>query len=292
MAEPLIAVTGATGYVGGRVAARLAARRRRPAPRRPRRRAGAASRRRRGARGARLRRRRGDARGARGRAHAVPRARRGGRRPRRPARGTASTPPSPRACERIVYLSFLGAAPDATFLLVRDHWATEEQIRATGLRWTLPAHEPLPRLRARAWSAPDGVDRRAGRRRPLRSRGTRRRRRRGERRRPARRRRTTAQAHDVDRRRGADARRDGRGAEPRRSGRPVAYPRRDARGGARLARALRRARLAGRGLDLDLHGDRGRRAGPCHRHGGAPRPATRRQTLADSRQYQSRAHVR
>jgi NAD(P)H dehydrogenase (quinone) len=30
---------------------------------------------------------------------------------------------------RIVYLSFVGAAPDATFTLVRDHWATEEHIR-------------------------------------------------------------------------------------------------------------------------------------------------------------------
>jgi NAD(P)H dehydrogenase (quinone) len=37
---------------------------------------------------------------------------------------------------RLVYLSFFGAAPDATFTLARDHWATEEHIRATGLRWT------------------------------------------------------------------------------------------------------------------------------------------------------------
>ena len=37
---------------------------------------------------------------------------------------------------RLVYLSFLRAAPDATFTLARDHWATEEHIRATGLRWT------------------------------------------------------------------------------------------------------------------------------------------------------------
>jgi len=37
---------------------------------------------------------------------------------------------------RIVYLSFYGAAPDATFTLVRDHWATEEHIRASGLRYT------------------------------------------------------------------------------------------------------------------------------------------------------------
>src|SRR2546423_10386018 len=37
---------------------------------------------------------------------------------------------------RIVYLSFYGAAPDATFTLARDHWATEEHIRATGLPYT------------------------------------------------------------------------------------------------------------------------------------------------------------
>jgi NAD(P)H dehydrogenase (quinone) len=37
---------------------------------------------------------------------------------------------------RIVYLSFLGAAPDSTFTLVRDHWATEEHIRAAGVPFT------------------------------------------------------------------------------------------------------------------------------------------------------------
>lgn len=38
--------------------------------------------------------------------------------------------------EHIVYTSFTGAAPDATFTLARDHSATEEQIRATGLTHT------------------------------------------------------------------------------------------------------------------------------------------------------------
>lgn len=37
---------------------------------------------------------------------------------------------------RIVYLSFFGAAPDATFTLARDHWATEEHIRGTGVAHT------------------------------------------------------------------------------------------------------------------------------------------------------------
>jgi NAD(P)H dehydrogenase (quinone) len=37
---------------------------------------------------------------------------------------------------RLVYTSFFGAAPDATFTLARDHWATEEHIRASGLAFT------------------------------------------------------------------------------------------------------------------------------------------------------------
>ena len=38
--------------------------------------------------------------------------------------------------ERIVYLSFLNAAPDATFTFARDHWHTEEHVRSTGVRYT------------------------------------------------------------------------------------------------------------------------------------------------------------
>ncbi|MEH1127286.1 SDR family oxidoreductase [Micromonospora sp. CPCC 206061] len=37
---------------------------------------------------------------------------------------------------RLVYTSFFGAAPDATFTLARDHWATEQHIRASGLAFT------------------------------------------------------------------------------------------------------------------------------------------------------------
>jgi uncharacterized protein YbjT (DUF2867 family) len=37
---------------------------------------------------------------------------------------------------RIVYTSFYGAAADSTFTLARDHWVTEEYIRATGLGYT------------------------------------------------------------------------------------------------------------------------------------------------------------
>ncbi|MEV6520629.1 SDR family oxidoreductase [Longispora sp. NPDC051575] len=37
---------------------------------------------------------------------------------------------------RVVYVSFHGASPDATFTLARDHWATERHIRASGLAST------------------------------------------------------------------------------------------------------------------------------------------------------------
>ncbi len=37
---------------------------------------------------------------------------------------------------RIVYLSFLGAAPDATFTFARTHFHTEEHIRASGMAYT------------------------------------------------------------------------------------------------------------------------------------------------------------
>lgn len=40
--------------------------------------------------------------------------------------------------QRIVYLSAIGAAPDATWTLVREHWQTEDHIRASGVSWTFP----------------------------------------------------------------------------------------------------------------------------------------------------------
>ena len=36
----------------------------------------------------------------------------------------------------LVYVSFYSAGPTATFTLARDHWATEEHIRASGLAFT------------------------------------------------------------------------------------------------------------------------------------------------------------
>jgi NAD(P)H dehydrogenase (quinone) len=40
--------------------------------------------------------------------------------------------------KRIVYLSFVKAAPDATFTLVRHHWATEEHIRTKDVAHCFP----------------------------------------------------------------------------------------------------------------------------------------------------------
>lgn len=37
----------------------------------------------------------------------------------------------------LVYTSFYGAAPDATFTLARDHFVTEEHIKASGMGWTM-----------------------------------------------------------------------------------------------------------------------------------------------------------
>jgi NAD(P)H dehydrogenase (quinone) len=37
---------------------------------------------------------------------------------------------------RIVYTSFLGAGPDASFTFAHDHYATEQLIRESGLAWT------------------------------------------------------------------------------------------------------------------------------------------------------------
>jgi uncharacterized protein YbjT (DUF2867 family) len=38
--------------------------------------------------------------------------------------------------EQVVYTSFAGAAADCTFTLGRDHWATEEHLRASGMQHT------------------------------------------------------------------------------------------------------------------------------------------------------------
>lgn len=38
---------------------------------------------------------------------------------------------------RIVYVSLLGSAPDATYVNARDHWQTEQVLADSGLRWTV-----------------------------------------------------------------------------------------------------------------------------------------------------------
>ena len=38
---------------------------------------------------------------------------------------------------RIVYVSFFGASPTATFTLARDHWATEEHLRSVGVAYAV-----------------------------------------------------------------------------------------------------------------------------------------------------------
>jgi NAD(P)H dehydrogenase (quinone) len=38
---------------------------------------------------------------------------------------------------RIVYVSFLACSPDATFTFARDHWHTEEHVRGSGVRHTI-----------------------------------------------------------------------------------------------------------------------------------------------------------
>jgi NAD(P)H dehydrogenase (quinone) len=41
---------------------------------------------------------------------------------------------------RIVYTSFVNAAPDATFTFARDHFHTEEHIKSSGAAWTFLRH--------------------------------------------------------------------------------------------------------------------------------------------------------
>jgi NAD(P)H dehydrogenase (quinone) len=38
--------------------------------------------------------------------------------------------------QQVVYTSFVAAAQDATFTLARDHWATEQRLRRSGMQWT------------------------------------------------------------------------------------------------------------------------------------------------------------
>lgn len=56
----------------------------------------------------------------------------------------------------VVYTSFYGARPDATFTHARDHWATEEHLRASGLAHTFLRNSLYADVLA-DFVGPDGV---------------------------------------------------------------------------------------------------------------------------------------
>jgi NAD(P)H dehydrogenase (quinone) len=58
--------------------------------------------------------------------------------------------------ERIVYTSFLGAAPQATFTHAREHYLTEQHIRATGRRYTF-LRPSFYLDRAPRWFSSEGI---------------------------------------------------------------------------------------------------------------------------------------
>lgn len=58
--------------------------------------------------------------------------------------------------KRIIYLSFVGAAPDATFTFARDHWVTEQRIREHGVAFTF-LRDSLYQDVLPEWVGPDGV---------------------------------------------------------------------------------------------------------------------------------------
>jgi NAD(P)H dehydrogenase (quinone) len=59
--------------------------------------------------------------------------------------------------ERIVYLSFVGAADDSIFTLARDHYATEQHIRTTGIPFTFLRMNLYMDFTVLVWVGADGV---------------------------------------------------------------------------------------------------------------------------------------
>jgi uncharacterized protein YbjT (DUF2867 family) len=59
--------------------------------------------------------------------------------------------------ERIVYLSFVSASADSTFTLARDHYATEQHIRASGTPYTFLRMNLYLDFIVRWWLGSDGV---------------------------------------------------------------------------------------------------------------------------------------
>jgi NAD(P)H dehydrogenase (quinone) len=77
-----------------------------------------------------------------------------------------STVDTATAAERIVYVSFLGAAPEATFTFARDHFHTEQHIRQSGLGFTFLRSSILHGLPAAVrfvWRDPGSGRKRKGR---------------------------------------------------------------------------------------------------------------------------------
>lgn len=59
--------------------------------------------------------------------------------------------------ERIVYLSFYGAAPDSTFTFGRDHWHTEQAVRDSGTRFIFLRDNLYLDGLVGFWTSPEGV---------------------------------------------------------------------------------------------------------------------------------------
>ena len=59
--------------------------------------------------------------------------------------------------ERIVYTSFYGAAPGATFTFARDHWHTEQHIRSSGVSFVFLRDNLYLDGLVGFWIGPDGV---------------------------------------------------------------------------------------------------------------------------------------
>ena len=91
---------------------------------------------RRGRRGTGLRRRRGDGARARGRRRTLFLVSAGEHPDRVSLHRSAVDAAAAAGVERVVYTSFLAAAPDSTFTFGRDHFHTEEHIKAAGLGYT------------------------------------------------------------------------------------------------------------------------------------------------------------
>ena len=59
--------------------------------------------------------------------------------------------------KHIVYLSFLNAAPDSTFILARDHFHTEDHVKALGVPFTFLRMSLYMDLLPEEQTSPDGV---------------------------------------------------------------------------------------------------------------------------------------